>query len=734
MHRQQPPQPPQPPARPERPGMGANGFFPASAAVSAALIFASVGLSLVALCFAARLLWTLRRTRSRTLVPSDHPGDHESAVSNASTMERLTFAHIDYWVPRPSLLSRAWSVLRRVPVAEPKQILSDVSGSFTPGSLTAIMGPSGCGKTTLLNLLCGRTKAGTVAGSFLVNDDDVPFELYRAAMCREGYVLQTDLFYDDLTAEQILDFTALLKRPQAESLDRKKELVQKTLRMVGLGAVANNKVSGFSGGQRRRLSIAVELMCFPRILFLDEPTSGLDSLSSLFLVQTLKALAKDPDNPRMIITTIHQPRSEIVSLFDNIMLLGNGGRVIYFGSTEKGLEFLQHNTGEAIGSSPGDFISDIIGDAELNDAKTSLHSVNAHHIDLVEAFRDTPENTSRMQAIEKLVQRAVVKQEEPSIDSYAPPVHTTFLFQVQSLLARQLLRSMSSWQMTLSMAVQLVLIGMCLGVCFSYGTNKVGQAYKDTTFIFVVSSYVMILQYLVNVPEYFDERRILLKETENGTCTLHAYFASVFLRETPRAFFQVAVVTLLGYSAVGLNPGFKQRMFFFIVLVMGTFAWRSCVTFFSFVTDSIGLVYSLLFLNLGVGALLGGFLLTRNNIPPFLRWGYYASIPSFTQRSLVLTDLSCCHLEQSCEDLKNMVVSFVSTETSSIATTFNCTASAKINLGPYFIDLLKINDDFFPWNVMVLVVAFVLFHVGALLAQHARIRLSRSLSHKQHAQ
>eukprot|EP00727_Mastigamoeba_balamuthi_P004018 m51a1_g13613 putative abc2 type transporter superfamily protein (409) ;mRNA; f:412-1917 len=398
------------------------------------------------------------------------------------------------------------------------------------------MGPSGCGKTTLLNLLCGRTKAGTVAGSFLVNDDDVPFELYRVAMCREGYVLQTDLFHDDLTAEQILDFTALLRRPQAESLDRKKELVHKTLRMVGLGALANNTVSGFSGGQRRRLSIAVELMSFPRILFLDEPTSGLDSMSSLFVVQTLKALARDPCNPRMVITTIHQPRSEIVSLFDNIMLLGRGGRVIYFGPTEKGLEFLQHNTGEAVGSSPGDFISDIIGDSEQ---KTSLHSVNAHNIDLVEAFRDTPENTARMQKIERLVQRAVVKQEAPPIDSYAPPVRTTFLFQVQSLLARQLLRSMSSWQMTLSMAVQLVLIGACLGVCFSYRTNKVGQAYKDTTFIFVVSSYVMILQYLVNVPEYFDERRILLKETENGTCTLRAYFASVFLRETPRAFFQV---------------------------------------------------------------------------------------------------------------------------------------------------------------------------------------------------
>eukprot|EP00727_Mastigamoeba_balamuthi_P010572 m51a1_g6137 hypothetical protein (567) ;mRNA; r:250965-257139 len=266
------------------------------------------------------------------------------------------------------------------------------------------------------------------------------------------------------------------------------------------------------------------------------------------------------------------------------------------------------------------------------------------------------------------------------------------------------------------------------------GTNKVGQAYKDTTFIFVVSSYVMILQYLVNVPEYFDERRILLKETENGTCTLRAYFASVFLRETPRAFFQVAVVTLLGYSAVGLNPEFRQMMYFFVVLVMGTFAWRSCVTFFSFVTDSIGIVYSLLFLNLGVGALLGGFLLTRNNIPPFLRWGYYASIPSFTQRSLVLTDLWCCHLEESCEDLRDMVASFVSTKTSSIVTTFNCTASAKLNLGPFFIDLLKINDDFFPWNVLVLVVAFVLFHVCALLAQHTRIRLSRSLSHKQHAQ
>ncbi|KAH0537503.1 hypothetical protein FGG08_005721 [Glutinoglossum americanum] len=249
-----------------------------------------------------------------------------------------------------------------------KQILSGVLGVANPGQLTAIMGASGAGKTTFLDILARKNKRGVVEGDFYVNGEKVSDNEYRSVI---GFVDQEDTMLPTLTVHETILTSALLRLPRDMGMAAKEQRVYEVEKQLGILHIRNQVIGseegngrGISGGEKRRVGIACELVTSPSILFLDEPTSGLDAFNAFNVVECLVNLAKNYN--RTVIFTIHQPRSNIVALFDHLVLLAKG-RMVYSGDLSRCQSYF-----DGIGYScpPGFNIADYLVDLTMH-ASTS---------------------------------------------------------------------------------------------------------------------------------------------------------------------------------------------------------------------------------------------------------------------------------------------------------------------------------------------------------------------------
>ncbi|MCJ1390622.1 hypothetical protein MMC18_003483 [Xylographa bjoerkii] len=245
-----------------------------------------------------------------------------------------------------------------------KQILSDVRGIAHPGQVMAIMGASGAGKTTFLDILARKNKRGVVGGQFYVNGEKVIDAEYRSVI---GFVDQDDTMLPTLTVHETILTSALLRLPRDMSRSTKEQKVYEVEKQLGIYHIKDQLIGseegkgrGISGGEKRRVGIACELVTSPSILFLDEPTSGLDAFNAFNVVECLVTLAKNYN--RTVIFTIHQPRSNIVALFDQLMLLASG-RVVYSGPFSSCQQYF-----DSIGYScpPGFNIADYLVDLTMH--------------------------------------------------------------------------------------------------------------------------------------------------------------------------------------------------------------------------------------------------------------------------------------------------------------------------------------------------------------------------------
>lgn len=215
-----------------------------------------------------------------------------------------------------------------------KQILSGITGAVHPGELMAIMGASGAGKTTFLDILARKNKVGATVGDFYLNGEKVRDDEFKSVI---GFVDQDDTLLPTLTVHETILDSALLRLPKEMSRSAKEQKVEDVERQLGIHHIRDQKIGseetgrGISGGEKRRVGIACELVTSPSILFLDEPTSGLDAFNAFNVVECLVNLVKNYN--RTVIVTIHQPRSNIVALFDQLVLLAKG-RTVYSGPFE----------------------------------------------------------------------------------------------------------------------------------------------------------------------------------------------------------------------------------------------------------------------------------------------------------------------------------------------------------------------------------------------------------------
>jgi ABC-type multidrug transport system ATPase subunit/ABC-type multidrug transport system permease subunit len=245
-----------------------------------------------------------------------------------------------------------------------KQILSGIQGSAHPGQIMAVMGASGAGKTTFLDILARKNKRGTVQGNFYVNGEKVTDAEYKSVV---GFVDQEDTMLPTLTVHETILTSALLRLPRDMSRSAKEQRVYEVEKQLGIFAIKDSLIGseegkgrGISGGEKRRVGIACELVTSPSILFLDEPTSGLDAYNAFNVIECLVTLAKT--YKRTVIFTIHQPRSNIVALFDQLVLLAKG-KTVYSGEFSQCQNYFDH-----IGYScpPGFNIADYLVDLTMH--------------------------------------------------------------------------------------------------------------------------------------------------------------------------------------------------------------------------------------------------------------------------------------------------------------------------------------------------------------------------------
>lgn len=216
-----------------------------------------------------------------------------------------------------------------------KTILNGITGMVCPGEILAMLGPSGSGKTTLLSALGGRLN-GKLSGKITYNGQPFSGSIKR----QTGFVAQDDILYPHLTVLETLFFTALLRLPSNLTRNDKLQHVEQIITELGLIRCRNSMIGGplvrgISGGEKKRVSIAQEMLINPCLLLLDEPTSGLDSTTAQKILTTIKRLAT---GGRTIVTTIHQPSSRLYHMFDKVVLLSEG-HPIYNGPASTALDY-----------------------------------------------------------------------------------------------------------------------------------------------------------------------------------------------------------------------------------------------------------------------------------------------------------------------------------------------------------------------------------------------------------
>ncbi|KAJ3297942.1 hypothetical protein HK104_011342 [Borealophlyctis nickersoniae] len=319
--------------------------------------FAVAGALFLVLLVFGTLRWASKRSEDEDQAAADYDDDMGGAEGEGEERRRLLMSHhtpctimfrdVTYVIDKTAVRRSAWRgwwkrgggdarVNGALGLSERDRmvVLEGVQGVVKPGEVMAIMGASGAGKTTFLDILARRSKAGVVSGEILVNGKFISDQEFRSVV---GFVDQEDTLMDTLTVYETILYSALLRLPRTMSLQAKRQRVHETMMELGILGIANRRIGkagkrGISGGEKRRVSIACELVTSPSILFLDEPTSGLDSYNAYNVIESLVSLARNYQ--RTVIFTIHQPRSNIYALFDKLVLLAKG-KMVYSGPAQQ---------------------------------------------------------------------------------------------------------------------------------------------------------------------------------------------------------------------------------------------------------------------------------------------------------------------------------------------------------------------------------------------------------------
>ncbi|CAM6014389.1 unnamed protein product, partial [Sphagnum balticum] len=440
-------------------------------------------------------------------------------------------------------------------------ILQGLTGYAEPGEIMAIMGPSGSGKSTLLDTLAGRlAKTASQTGEVLLNGRRKTNLSYGIA----AYVTQSDDLIGTLTVNETVYYSASLRLSSKIPRAEKKAIVESTIREMGLMECRNTPVGnwhlrGLSGGERRRLSIALEILTRPRLLFLDEPTSGLDSAAAFFVVSTLRNLARDG---RTVIASIHQPSSEVFELFDNLTLL-SGGRLVYFGEAKAAREHFAASgfPCPALRSPSDHFLrainADFDQDLETADLLNRMPTPQVVRI-LVEAYQNSEYAMAAKLRIQEILQTQGMVQE--SGGSQAGFFRQSFTLTRRSFV--NMSRDIGYYWLRL---VIYIVLSICLGTIYWRVGLEFSSILGRAGCIAYVGGFLTFMS-IGGFPSFVEDMKVFHRERLNGHYGVLAFVVGNTLSSIPFLFLISLVSSSIVYFMAQLHQGFDHFGYFVLSL------------------------------------------------------------------------------------------------------------------------------------------------------------------------
>lgn len=564
--------------------------------------------------------------------PSVDPSGYHS--SEIATFARGAAALDEYWMaPRSHSVFDFQDISFVVGKGDSKkQILKNVTGRIEDGSMLAIMGPSGAGKTSLLKALSLSITSGKAYGSINLNGKKLSNQVFKDQCF---LVEQYDHHWPFLTCKETLIYAAeLLLGPGDHTL-----VVDSIIEKLGLQScedtkVGNDFMQGLSGGQKRRLSIALALLKKPAVILLDEPTSGLDASAAVAIVGELRKLART--EKLIVIMTIHQPSSKVYSNFDQVMLLTNGEQA-FMGKAKEASPYF-----DSIGypmeemTNPADFLVDIV-----NADFTSDESVNT----ILEEWK-------LVQAAKRNTQNDLTFADSTDGDCFHGLVYRqkSYGSEFSTLLRRHALMIGRD---------PFLYVGRCIALCIATTLfaaaywNSRNRAQEQTFNWFYANVWHISLGSLFAVVAVFvlnSEFKSVLREVKNGMIHPLNYIAAKSILVLPvMVLFAISAVSIGVFGILKLQTGYGIYLTIYAVSI---FVFECAAELFS-VVDHNPLVGMLCFLGFWFTSFLfAGIFIPKNDIPGVVRWLYFCmpfgnSFSAFAYQSMIDEDWVSCEPSES---------------------------------------------------------------------------------------
>ncbi|XP_073136046.1 pleiotropic drug resistance protein 1-like [Henckelia pumila] len=538
----------------------------------------------------------------------------------------ITFDEIRYSVDMPAEMKAQGATEDRL------ELLKGVSGAFRPGVLTALMGVSGAGKTTLMDVLAGRKTGGYIDGNITISG----YPKNQATFARiSGYCEQNDIHSPNVTVHESLIFSAWMRLAAEVDAKTRNKFIEEVMELVELtplsGALVGLPgVNGLSTEQRKRLTIAVELVANPSIIFMDEPTSGLDARAAAIVMRTVRNTV---NTGRTVVCTIHQPSIDIFEAFDELFLMKRGGQELYVGP-------LGHHSSQLIKYFEGIQGVSKIKDG-INPATWMLEvSTTAQELALGVDFTDYYQKSELFGRNKALIKELSVPRPGTKDLYFANQFSQSFLVQCLACLWKQ---HWSYWRNPPYTAVRILFttfIALIFGTMFwdrgsKWKTqqdlfNAMGSMYAAINFLgFQYSSSVQ--------PVVAIERTVFYREKAAGMYSALPYAFSQFLIEIPYVFVQALVYSLLVYSMMGFDWSVEKFFWFlyFMYISLLYFVLYGMMTVAVTPNHNVAAVISSFFY--GIWNLFSGFVVPRPRIPIWWRWYYWATPVAYTLYGFIIT-------------------------------------------------------------------------------------------------
>eukprot|EP00931_Biecheleriopsis_adriatica_P004159 TRINITY_DN105872_c0_g1_i1.p1 TRINITY_DN105872_c0_g1~~TRINITY_DN105872_c0_g1_i1.p1 ORF type:complete len:681 (-),score=135.07 TRINITY_DN105872_c0_g1_i1:54-2021(-) len=452
-----------------------------------------------------------------------------------------------------------------------KMILHPQDGQVQNSSLTALMGPSGSGKTSLLNALAGRlpiTKGACFEGLLEVNGLSIR-ELPCPFADISAYVEQEDVLYALSTVQETMDFAARLRLPSSTGAKEREVRIDDALKALGLvhvrntnvgGSSFNGAIRGLSGGERKRLSIALELLHKPKVLFLDEPTTGLDSYQALNVMEKLRDLAvKDGCT---VVVSIHQPRSSIFALLSGVYLLA-GGNPIFAGPTEDATTYfakLGYDLPPKF--NPADFFIDLVSIDQRDESE--LERTEKQLAGLVESWKTRMASAAAGDGGDDVETVASKKKSILDARPESPAGHTAFFMPLAYLMQRGWREQMRDRTAVVFKCFFQAFFGMVFGlVYFQLGNDQ--RAIQDRMGILVFLTMNQAFGSVISTAQVIPRQLVIVnRDRANRLYSAFPFYISSVMVTIPVE----AVPTIVNICIIYFMSNLGGEFWLFLALIM----------------------------------------------------------------------------------------------------------------------------------------------------------------------